>query len=109
MDYKTYENVPSNTPIWGYMFTISDLTQIIVNVKPIRGMIVDCRFYEFKEDGITLKKQGVHKSTRFYADSYEEGVKGYDSLVNKQIKGLLHLIEKCKSNLIERDDTNEIY
>ena len=67
--------------------------------RPVKGRIVDCMFYEYKKNG-DLKKKGVGCFARIYADTYEEAVEGFNTLVNTRIKKLKEEIGKVESLLI---------
>ena len=55
--------------------------------KPVKGRISDgYNFYEYKANGKDLKKNGVSIYARFFTDTYEEVVEGFNMLVNKRIQ-----------------------
>ena len=57
--------------------------------KPVKGRISDgYNFYEYKVNGKDLKKNGVSIYARFFIDTYEEAVEGFNMLVNKRIDSL---------------------
>ena len=75
------------TKIFGLLLT----TNLIC--KPIKGRIIkdggsfpSYNFYEYKANGKDLKKNGVTLYARFFTDTYEEAVEGFNMLVNKRIK-----------------------
>ena len=69
--------------------------------KPIKGRIKYSYFYEYKRDGKTLKKNGVSIYARYFADTYDEAVKGFNTLINRRIEKMTNKIEELKLMLIE--------
>lgn len=67
--------------------------------KPIKGRVIDHMFFEYKKNG-ELKKNGVSFYARIYADTYEEAVEGFNTLVNTRIKKLKEEIGKVENLLI---------
>ena len=76
--------------------------------KPVKGRIVKSgdsfpsyNFYEYKANNKDLKKNGVSLYARFFTDTYEEAVKGFNMLVNKRIDSLQKEIIKLDNMLIK--------
>ena len=77
--------------------------------KPIKGKIIKSdgsfpsyNFYEYKTNGKDLKKNGVSLYARFFTDTYEEAVEGFNMLVNKRIDSLQKEIIKLDNMLIKK-------
>ena len=71
--------------------------------KPVKGRISDgYNFYEYKANGKDLKKNGVSIYARFFTDTYEEAVEGFNMLVNKRIDSLKKEIIKLDNMLIKK-------
>lgn len=60
----------------------------------------DNYFYEYKANGKDLKKNGVTIYARFFADTYEEAVEGFNKLVKTRIESLKDEISKLEDMLI---------
>ena len=70
--------------------------------KPVKGRISDgYNFYEYKTNNKDLKKNGVSIYARFFTDTYEEAVEGFNMLVNKRIDSLKKEIIKLDNMLIK--------
>jgi len=96
MKYKSTK-APKDKPIWAC--TYSEKTTCDIK-KPVYGMIIGSQFFEFEKNNIDLRKCGVSIYAREYADTYEECVELYNSLIMKEIEFLNVLIEDCKDDLI---------
>lgn len=57
-------------------------------------------FYELKKDGDIKKSSKVHCISREYADTYEECVELYNSLIDEEIKRAKEVIEAHKKQKI---------
>lgn len=97
---------PLNTEIWACAYSTNNTEKsMALRKKPVKGIIKQDGFYdyffEYKKDGKTLKKSGAIKHTgRQYADTYEECVELYNTLVDKQITVLQELFDKCMDDYI---------
>ena len=75
------------TKIFGLLL----IRKINLMCKPVKGKIIQdgnytAHFYEYKANGKDLKKNRVNLYARFFTDTYEEAVKGFNMLVNKRIQ-----------------------
>ena len=107
----TYEDVPLNVPIWACAYsTNNDTMHNYLIKKPTLGIVVDkdnneedrwvsC-FYKLKKDGDIKKSSKVHYISREYADTYEECVELYNSLIDEEIKRAKEVIEAHKKQKI---------
>jgi len=89
---------PINVEIWGCAYSTNNTEKTMaLRKKPVKGIIKeDGRFYEFKKDSKTLKESGViNYTSRYYADTKEECVEIYNSLIDKQVSFLRSLLDKC--------------
>ena len=89
MKYDEVESVD----IWACAFDV-DLDRwegSIVRLKqePILGRIIDGYFYPYKKNIASgLQKNGVRKSARKFANTYDECVSIYNGLITKKIEKL---------------------
>lgn len=101
----TYNDVPLNTPIWACAYSTNNNTMYNYLIKkPVLGIVVNkdnnevyrrmlC-FYESKKDGDIKKSSKVYCTSREYADTYEECVELYNSLVDREIKRAEEVIKE---------------
>ena len=66
--------------------------------KPVKGRIVKSgdsfpsyNFYEYKANNKDLKKNGVSLYARFFTDTYEEAVEGFNMLIDSLQKEIIKL------------------
>ena len=96
IDEKCY-----NKDIWAFAYKEDERATNLM-CKPVKGRISDgCNFYEYKANGKDLKKNGVSIYARFFTDTYEEAVEGFNMLVNKRINSLQKEIIKLDNMLIK--------
>ena len=58
-------------------------------------------FIPYKKDGKTFKESGIVNSrSRYYADTYEEAVEGYNSIIQDRINALEKEIEEALNDII---------
>lgn len=89
-----------NKPLYAFAYE-EDERALNLKCLPVKGMIKDDRkFYEFRKDGESLRKYGVTIYSRFYADTYEEAVNGFNFLVNERITRLRNTIEELEGMLL---------
>lgn len=69
--------------------------------KPVKGKIHNGFFFEYKKDSVNLKKNGVRASSRYFADTYEEAVVGYNKLIDERINKLEYEISRLKTLKVE--------
>lgn len=100
----TYENVPLNTPIWACAYNVNnDTSHKYLIKKPVLGIAGEYNpryFYELKKDGTPKKSSKVYCTSREYADTYEECVELYNSLIDKEIKRAEEIIKEHKKQKI---------
>ena len=96
IDEKCY-----NKDIWAFAYKEDERATNLM-CKPVKGRIsYGYNFYEYKANGKDLKKNGVTFYARFFTDTYEEAVKGFNMLVNKRIYSLQKEIIKLDNMLIK--------
>lgn len=104
MIYK--KKPPLNTPIWAVAYKINDETKHTRLIcKPMLGEIIKGRwkteFFPYKKGTRTLRESGeVNVYSREYADTYEEAVELYNSLVQERIDKLKDMIAEAENDLI---------
>ena len=94
-----------NKDIWAFAYKEDERATNLM-CKPIKGRIIKdgnymAHFYEYKTNGKNLKKNGVTLYARFFTDTYEEAVEGFNMLVNKRIDSLQKEIIKLDNMLIK--------
>ena len=104
----TFENLQNldeehfNKDIWAFAYKEDERATNLM-CKPVKGRISDdYNFYEYKANGKDLKKNGVSIYARFFTDTYEEAVEGFNMLVNKRIDSLQKEIIKLDNMLIKK-------
>lgn len=91
---------PKDKDIWAFAYK-EDERALNLMCKPVKGIIKeDEYFYEYKVNGKDLKKNGVTIYARFFADTYEEAVDGFNKLVRTRIESLKEEIHKLENMLI---------
>lgn len=91
---------PQDKDIWAFAYK-EDERALNLMCKPVKGRIKkDNYFYEYKANGKDLKKNGVTIYARFFADTYEEAVEGFNKLVKTRIESLKDEISKLEDMLI---------
>lgn len=89
-----------NKDIWAFAYK-EDERALNLMCKPVKGRIKnDKYFYEYKANGKDLKKNGVTTYARFFADTYEEAVWGFNKLIRTRIRSLKDEIYKLEDMLI---------
>jgi len=103
---RDIQKISPNTPIWACAYKESESNKsLILNCKPVRGEITeDEKFIEYKSNG-RLSRKIVYADSRKYADTYEECVELYNSLVQERIDGLLNIISYAKKDFIDNTET----
>ena len=98
------KEIPDGKNIWAFAYR-EDERALNLLCKPVKGRIIDNYFYEYKVNGKDLKKNGVSVYARFYTDTYEEAVDGFNQLVSERIKRLKDEISKLEDMLIINNKT----
>ena len=89
-----------NKDIWAFAYK-EDERALNLMCKPVKGRIKNEKyFYEYKANGTDLKKNGVTTYAGFFADTYEEAVWGFNTLVRTRIRSLKDEIYKLEDMLI---------
>lgn len=97
------EDVSINKDFWAFAYK-EDERATNYMCKPIKGRIKGDSyksFYEYKANGKDLKKNGVTLYARYFADTYEEAVRGFNVLVQRRIDSLTEEIGRLQNMLIE--------
>ena len=105
--------VPTFKPVYGFAYNINNDTEHKrLSCKPELGEVVDATdnrfpyyynetFVPYKKDGKTFKQSGhVNAYSRYYADTYEEAVEGYNMLVQKRIDILNEMAKQAEGDKI---------
>lgn len=108
----TFENLQNidethfNKDIWAFAYQEDDRA-INYMCKPVKGKIVKGRFnecfYEYKKNDKDLKSRGVNIYARYFADTYEEAVYGFNILVQSRIDSLTKEIGRLQDMLIKNE------
>lgn len=110
----TYENVPLNTLIWACAYNVNnDTSHKYLIKKPVLGIVEGYKlfgentvsrncsyFYELKKDGTSKESSKVYCTSREYADTYEECVELYNSLIDEEIKRAEEVIKEHEKQKI---------
>ena len=97
--------IPDGKDIWAFAYK-EDERALNLMCKPVKGRIKeDDYFYEYKVNGKDLKKNGVSIYARFFADTYEEAIEGFNKLVRTRIESLKDEISKLENILITENNT----
>lgn len=120
--YRDVEKLSPGTKLWAcaYDFDNNKTTMGLIS-KPVYGML---RGYgwNYKDEEVTeeksyssffvpfrkgseiefAKSKAVHIYSRVYADTYEECVELFNSLVDEKVKWFLDRAEETKKDLIEK-------
>lgn len=98
------EDADINKDYWAFAYEEDERATNLMR-KPVKGRIVyeytRKYFYEYKVNGKDLKKNGVSLYARYFADTYEEAVKGFNILVQKRINSLTKEISRLQDMLIK--------
>lgn len=96
------DKIPDNKDIWAYAYK-EDERACNLMCKPVKGCIKGREFYERKKKDSGYKKNGVLIHSRYYADTYEEARKGFNTLVYNRITKLQNGINELSELLIAPD------
>lgn len=100
---KDAEDIPMNKDVWAFAYKEDDRALNYI-CRPTKGRIKDDKyFYEYKVNGRGLKKNGVSLYARYFADTYDEAVEGFNTLVQNRINLLNGEIEKLQHMLVIKD------
>ena len=88
------------------IFGLSLIRKINLIYKPVNNKIIQNNnyttyFYKYKTNNKDLKNNKINLYTRFFTDTYEEVVEGFNILVNKRIDSLQKEIIKLDNMLIK--------
>ena len=107
----TWENVPKNVPVWGCAYDVNnDNMYNYLRKEPVLGIVKENErnkyrtldvFYELNKKGEIKKSSKVYVYSRQYADTYEECVELYNSLIDKALKDLEEVKKYHEQNKIE--------
>lgn len=119
-NYKEIKNIKPGTKLWAcaYRFDNNKITMGLIS-KPVYGMLrgyawdyeeiaeeksYSSFFVPFKRNSETefAKSKVVQIDSRMYADTYEECVELFNSLVNEKVEWFLKRAEETKKDLIEK-------
>lgn len=119
MKYITYEeirNAPVNKEIWACAYDEdNNYDYSHLRQEPVKGMIVynsgenkvrlysDKIFMKIGRGGKLVKSSSISLLSRKYADTYEECVEVYNSLINERIEYLKSVIEESKKDIIDME------
>lgn len=119
MKYTTYEeirNAPVNKEIWACAYDEdNNYDYSHLRQEPVKGMIVynsgenkvrlysDKIFMKIGRGGKLVKSSSISLLSRKYADTYEECVEVYNSLINERIEYLKSVIEESKKDIIDME------
>lgn len=101
-----WHTVPVNTRVWGCNYTLNSYKDA-PNYKqePVLGMVIkrkwDSHFVELKKDGSQKKSGMVYYQARVYADTYEECVTLYNSLIQDCIVELQSICDSLMEQMLE--------
>ena len=115
-------NLPKNKPLWAVAYDIdNDTGHVRLSCKPTLGEVVSSSeikasslwsnyiFVPYKKGTHTRCKSGfVSCGARMYADTYEEAVDIYNSLVQKRVDKLEKMKNEAVSDFIIDFPTEEI-
>ena len=97
------ENESTNKDFWAFAYK-EDERATNYMCKPVKGRIKGENykiFYEYKINGRDLKKNGVSLYARYFADTYEEAVKGFNILIQRRIDSLTKEIGRLQDMLVK--------
>lgn len=119
MKYITYEeirNIPVNKEIWACAYDKDNNHDYsYLRQEPVKGMIVynsgenrtglrsNKIFMKIGRGGKLVKSSSISLLSRKYADTYEECVEMYNSLINERIEYLKSVIEESKKDIIDME------
>lgn len=100
-------NLPDDAEVFAFAYK-EDERALNHICKPVKGRLKngkygggrDKTFYEYKANGKDLKKNGVTIYARYFCDTYEEAVAGYNALIEKRIKYLRDETARLEDMLI---------
>lgn len=99
--YNHRMNAPCNTPIWGLAYDVNNETEHRnYSCKPVLGEIRGRHFHKYKKGTTECQLASVSIFARQYADTYEEAVELYNSLVMDRIDTLYKLLDSAQKDLI---------
>lgn len=86
--------------IWAFAYK-EDERALNLLCKPVKGKIKDTIFYEYKHNSKILKKNGTKIYSRYFADTYEEAVNGFNILISQRIESLREEISRLEDMIIK--------
>lgn len=109
MAIYNYRNAPLDTELWACAYDTNNTEKSMATKRePVLGKLINdgeyygyATFYELKRNGQIKKTGKVASYSRYYADTFEECVELYNSLIDKQIEKLEQLMTNHKQNKLE--------
>lgn len=111
--YKEIDKIEPNTILWACAYDKDNNCEYShLNQKPVKGIIIRNEgdnsvklwahkvFMKLGKNGNPVKSSAVSLSARKYADTYEECVEIYNSLVDDRINHLKELIKDSENDKI---------
>lgn len=97
------KDIPEGKDLWMYAYK-EDERALNLLCKPTRCKVIHSISYEYKADGKSLRKNGVSMYSRFFTDTYEEAVEGFNYLVKKRLDRLQTEMNNTQQLLIIVED-----
>lgn len=90
-DFHDIEEISENKDVWAFAYKEDERAKNLI-CKPVKGRIIRksyrTEFHEYKKSKQELKDTGVRVYSRYYADTYEEAVAGFNKLLDIRIEEL---------------------
>ena len=115
--YKEISNIKPGSILWACAYDKdNNYEHTLLFQKPVKGIVLSnegeykCKrwtgklFFRLNKEGKPIKSSAVSLSARKYADTYEECVEIYNSLVNERIEYLKSIIKKAEDDIIVLED-----
>lgn len=103
----------SKQPLYAVAYHIDNETQHVkLRQLPVLGQIVprnsrysttQYQFAQFNKDGTLSESRRVHYRNRCYADTYDEAVTLYNTLVQERIDDLQNMIADAQKDFLSTD------
>lgn len=94
--------IPKNTPLWATGFKVCPETgNYTLFQKPVLGEYDGNVFRPYKKYTRVPIGKGVSPYARIFADSYEEAVHVFNTLIQDYVRELEERIDNAKSNLLD--------
>ena len=115
--YKEIRNIKPGSILWACAYDEDNNYEYThLGQKPVKGIVLsnegeykckrwtDKLFFRLNKEGKPIKSSVVSLSARKYADTYEECVEIYNSLVNRRIEYLKSIIKRAEDDIIVLED-----